>query len=98
MQRRLAPASSTRTGSPTSSAPRSVDYAVVELVRASLEAGSSDNVTVVVADVVDTATAAADDGAAASTGPMLVGAAAEQPRRTPVSSRLLPRPSQWRHR
>jgi serine/threonine protein phosphatase PrpC len=65
----------------------SVDYAVVELVRASLEAGSSDNVTVVVADVVDTATAAADDGAAASTGPMLVGAAAEQPRRTPVSSK-----------
>ena len=30
------------------------DYAAVELVRASLEAGSSDNVTCVVADVVDT--------------------------------------------
>ena len=29
----------------------SVDFAVVELVRASLDAGSSDNVTVVVADV-----------------------------------------------
>ena len=31
----------------------SVDYAVVELIRASLEAGSSDNITCVVADVVD---------------------------------------------
>ena len=30
----------------------SIDYAVVELIRASLEAGSSDNVTVVVADIV----------------------------------------------
>ena len=31
----------------------SVDYAVVELIRASLEAGSSDNITCVVADVVE---------------------------------------------
>ena len=30
-----------------------IDYAVVELIRASLEAGSSDNITVVVADVVE---------------------------------------------
>ena len=62
----------------------SIDYAVVELIRASLEAGSSDNVTVVVADVVATDAAAADPetSAAAATGPMLVGAAAEQPRRT----------------
>jgi serine/threonine protein phosphatase PrpC len=60
----------------------SVDYAAVELVRASLEAGSSDNVTCVVADVYDPATDDNDDpSAAASTGPMLVGAAAEQPRR-----------------
>jgi PPM family protein phosphatase len=60
----------------------SLDYAVVELIRASLEAGSSDNVTCVVADVVD-ADAPVDEetSAAASTGPMLVGAAAEQPRR-----------------
>ncbi len=65
----------------------SVDYAVVELVRASLEAGSTDNVTAVVADVVDTATAAPDTGAAAATGPMLVGAAAEQPRKTPMASK-----------
>ena len=60
-----------------------VDYAVVELVRASLDAGSTDNITCVVADVVDAAAAAADaeTAAAATTGPMLVGAAAEQPRR-----------------
>jgi PPM family protein phosphatase len=59
-----------------------VDYATVELVRAALEAGSSDNVTCVVADVL--AVGSEDDAAtvaAAGTGPMLVGAAAEQPRR-----------------
>jgi protein phosphatase len=64
----------------------SVDYAVVELIRAALDAGSTDNITAVVADVVDASEAAADDdpetSAAATTGPMLVGAAAEQPRRT----------------
>ena len=36
-----------------------VDYAVVELVQASLDAGSTDNITCVVADVVDAAAAAA---------------------------------------
>ena len=61
----------------------SVDYAVVELIRASLEAGSSDNITCVVADVVDPSVETDDPPlAAASTGPMLVGAAADQPRRT----------------
>ena len=61
----------------------SVDYAAVELVRASLEAGSTDNITCVVADVVDAAEPppGEDVSAAATTGPMLVGAAAEQPRR-----------------
>ncbi|MGA8993503.1 MAG: protein phosphatase 2C domain-containing protein, partial [Nocardioidaceae bacterium] len=63
----------------------SVDFAAVELVRASLEAGSSDNVTCVVADVVPAA-ALGDpdqDGAAAGIeGPLLVGAAADLPRRT----------------
>ena len=49
------------------------DYAAVELVRASLEAGSTDNVTCVVADVVDEADASTE----ASSEPMLVGAAAE---------------------
>jgi protein phosphatase len=65
----------------------SVDYAAVELIRASLDAGSSDNVTAVVADVVDEATAEPDTGAAATTGPMLVGAAAEQPRKQPLASK-----------
>jgi protein phosphatase len=52
------------------------DYAAVELVRASLEAGSSDNVTCVVADVADAATAEDPD-----LQPLLVGAAADLPRR-----------------
>ncbi len=57
----------------------SADYAAVELVRASLEAGSSDNVTCVVADLVDAEAAAGspDDAPA----PILVGAAADLKRR-----------------
>ena len=47
------------------------EYAAVELVRASLEAGSSDNVTCLVADVVT-----ADGSPAAE--PLVVGAAAER--------------------
>jgi protein phosphatase len=58
------------------------DYAAVELVRASLEAGSSDNVTCVVADVI-TAEQAADDEQFAALEPLLVGAAAELKRRLP---------------
>jgi serine/threonine protein phosphatase PrpC len=57
------------------------DYAAVELVRASLEAGSSDNVTCIVADVV-TEEAAAADPAYNELEPMLVGAAAELRRRS----------------
>ena len=53
------------------------DYAAVELVRASLEAGSSDNVTCIVADVV-----ASTDPAPDELTPLLVGAAAELPRRS----------------
>lgn len=56
------------------------DYAAVELVRASLEAGSSDNVTCIVADVV-TEEAAAADPSYAELEPLLVGAAAELRRR-----------------
>jgi serine/threonine protein phosphatase PrpC len=52
------------------------DYAAVELVRASLEAGSNDNVTCIVADVADAATAEDPD-----LQPLLVGAAADLPRR-----------------
>jgi protein phosphatase len=66
----------------------SVDYAVVELIRSSLDAGSSDNITCVVADVEEAGSEG--DGAplaAATTGPMLVGAAAEQPRRPGQASK-----------
>jgi protein phosphatase len=53
----------------------SPDFAAVELVRASLEAGSTDNVTCIVADVLP---ASADDEPLA---PMVVGSAAELKRR-----------------
>jgi PPM family protein phosphatase len=56
----------------------SADYAAVELVRASLEAGSTDNVTCLVADVVDAAVTGSGDLA-----PMLVGAAADLRRKRP---------------
>jgi len=52
------------------------DYAAVELVRASLEAGSTDNVTCLVGEVV-----AGDDELPSDLQPLLVGAAAELPRR-----------------
>ena len=52
------------------------DYAAVELVRASLDAGSTDNVTCLVADVVDAAEAGEGD-----LTPMLVGAAADLKRK-----------------
>ncbi len=65
-----------------------VDYAVVELIRASLEAGSTDNITCVVADVVDAAGPVDEETVAAfTTGPMLVGAAAEQPRKAGATSK-----------
>ena len=66
----------------------SVDYATVELVRASLDGGSTDNITCVVADVVeDTAPVDSDTMAATATGPMLVGAAAELPRKAGAASK-----------
>jgi PPM family protein phosphatase len=54
----------------------SPEYAAVELVRASLEAGSSDNVTCVVADVHDATDAPTDDDADPDV--LVVGAAAER--------------------
>jgi serine/threonine protein phosphatase PrpC len=64
------------------------DSVAVSLIGASLDAGSSDNVTVVIADVVDDdAPEDAETSAAAATGPMLVGAAAEAPRRRGLAGR-----------
>ena len=57
------------------------DEAATQLVDAALAAGSSDNVTVVVADVRDDA----DEGAAAA-APVVVGAAAATPKRRPAPS------------
>jgi serine/threonine protein phosphatase PrpC len=54
----------------------SADYAAVELVRGALEAGSSDNVTCIVADVVEAGSVDPEDAE-----PQLVGAAAELRRR-----------------
>lgn len=51
------------------------DYAAIELVRAALEAGTTDNVTAVVAEVVPEGEAPAD------LDPLLVGAAADLPRK-----------------
>jgi len=57
------------------------DYAAVELVRASLEAGTTDNVTCLVADIVDETDEAVAPG---DPQPMLVGAAADLKRRLHV--------------
>ena len=54
------------------------DYAAVELVRASLEAGTNDNVTCLVADIVD------DTEELPEQQPMLIGAAADLKRRLHV--------------
>ena len=63
----------------------SADYAAVELVRASLEAGSSDNVTCLVADVVE--------GSPEDPGhtPLLVGAAADMRARRSRGPKTAPR-------
>ncbi len=72
----------------------SVDWAALELVTGALDGGSTDNVTVIVAEVVPAETADDPETTAASiTGPMLVGAAAAQPRRGGMLSRTL-----FRHR
>lgn len=60
----------------------SCDYAAVELVRAALEAGSTDNVTCVVADVFDS------DRGPEEGEPILVGAAAELRRKHFGTTRL----------
>ena len=80
--------------SPTSSATGTLDHAAVALVSASLDAGSTDNVTVVVADVVGTTRRRRRDERAAVTGPMVVGAAAEPPpARRPAPARRATAPT-----
>ncbi len=69
-----------------------VDSAALGLVQAALDHGSTDNVTVVAAEVVDADAAEDPESAAAAVGPMLVGAAAAQPRRG-VLSRFRSRPN-----
>ncbi len=72
----------------------SVDAVAVDLVQAALDNGTTDNVTVIVAEVVPAgAVDDSDTSAAVTTGPMLVGAAADQPRRGGMLSRTL-----FRHR
>jgi len=57
-----------------------IDTAATELIGKALEAGGVDNVTVVIAEFVDKDTEPDDTLASADGQPMLVGAAAEQPR------------------
>ena len=58
----------------------SPDSCALALVNAALDGDANDNVTCVVFDVVDAGTPVDQDSAAASVGPLLVGAAAEQAR------------------
>jgi protein phosphatase len=67
------------------------DFAAVELVRRALDAGSTDNVTCLVADVLDEAGAAERADALADLQPMVVGAATDvrrRPHRTPLATGL----------
>ncbi len=57
------------------------DHVVVELIRAALDAGSNDNITCVVADVVDAGLVAGAENGSTTDQPLLVGAAADLPRR-----------------
>ena len=72
----------------------SPDFAAVELVRASLEAGSTDNVTCIVADVVPADGQTTDDDGHADRRRLGRRAAPPAPRRYVV----LPRPPRGRHR
>jgi serine/threonine protein phosphatase PrpC len=68
----------------------SIDAVALDLVQAALDNGTTDNVTVVVAEAVPVGTVDdSDTSAAMTTGPMLVGAAADQPRRGGMLSRAL---------
>ena len=68
----------------------SVDSAALSLVQRALDNGTTDNVTVIVAEAVPPGTTDdAETTAASTTGPMLVGAAASQPRRGGMLGRTL---------
>ena len=72
-----------------------VDSAAVELVTRALDAGSTDNVTCIVADVLDEAMAAERAEALADLQPMVVGAATEvrrRPHRNPLGTVFRGRP------
>lgn len=62
-----------------------VDFAAVELVQAALAANATDNVTVVLAEVIDADAEDPNETVAMSIGPLLVGAAAEAPRFDPIA-------------
>ncbi len=73
-----------------------VDHAALSLVQSALDGGTTDNVTVVVAETVPAdqpETADDAESAMAATGPMLVGAAVNQPRRGGMLARTI-----FRHR
>ena len=61
------------------------DYAAVELTRASLEAGTTDNVTCIVADALEVDDSGEEPEDVPT--PLLVGAAAELRRRAPLTAR-----------
>src|SRR6478752_1264036 len=65
----------------------SPEYAAIELVRASLEAGSTDNVTCVVGDVLD-GTTGDPTGEAAAAEALVVGAAADRRTQRPARTGL----------
>ncbi len=69
----------------------SPDYAAVELVRASLEAGSSDNVTCLVADAVESSADGGPDDPTTHAAPLLVGAAADMKARRTRAAKAAPR-------
>jgi protein phosphatase len=62
------------------------DYAAVELTRASLEAGTTDNVTCIVADALPAEAADASEAEGGVPTPILVGAAAELRRKAARTS------------
>jgi PPM family protein phosphatase len=66
------------------------DSAALALLQLALDAGGPDNITCVVGDVVDQSTPVDPGSAAAATGPMLVGAAAEHPRSRPIDTATQP--------